>query len=586
MRRAPADRLAAVFAASRVRAIAPGELVDADIEAAAPSRERLLRLGFITLLAVFALGGVAIVTRNTDAAILSLHDLDEYAFLLVVSRMLEGIKALDPMRALNISFYSYGYGFFTPLLAISAPFTNARAYDLALIAMRGLSLACTVGLLALAGRWLKARTGSWAYGIVAVLALSTMLAFLHQAVWIHPEAMMSLVLLALFVAAGSMDLGRWHTLVFLGALAGLALATKLQAVIYLPFVGLLVMYRAAEPVDGDPARRALAAIRTGAVFAAAAVAVYLVLTPILFHPVGLGAFLKDLTENLESNRTNHFSGHLPSAADKLAMLARELLPLSIALLAIAAVTAGAVVRRVPLRERAPELTFLAAGLVTAAYLFVTVEKTWAHYYGFSYILLVLGFMALAAPILRRTRYEHLALAAVGALALVVSTTRLPAFIGPYIEPQAADAATAAHVAALVKPVLPTTAAPHILISPRTPFAFDALGLSISQVAFIAGPLDFEQHDAVELIILRRNDEYFLPASLARTDIRGRNIVEARRNIDLAIGGQRPDFRLCASDPVVLILCNRRQLYPPGIRPGNLPRTSGHPSPIVSRAPLQ
>jgi hypothetical protein len=384
--------------------------------------------------------------------------------------------------------------------------------------------------------------------------------FVRQALWVHPEPLMNLGLIVAVIAGGRASLARRSDLLLCAVAAGFALSAKFQTLIYLPFVFATPVLQAtitSEP--GTLVSRVSAAVKTGAVLGLVCIATYLILDPFMLHPVGQHEFYKDLQENIASNKTNHFRGVIPTASDKLRMFGTEFFPASLSgLVTIAGLVLTWLDRR-NWRNYIMELTVLGGAWITAAYIFLTVNKTWPHYYITSYIWLALAVLAMIGANVERLRAGRPALVAVGFTAgvallatIVVRADDIRKHF-PVIPPKAK--ADALQLARLVRPHMPPQVQKaRMLISPNTSFAATELGLRISRVQPIAGPLTDEDLKGVDLLVIRKDDIYFSPTQLRRDDGFGQGTRRGRGLLDGMLIGRNADMTLCDQDARAFVFC--------------------------------
>jgi hypothetical protein len=519
---------------------------------------------FCAAIAIFALFALFTISRNVDPSTLSLYDPDENAFLIVLDRMFNGFVSGNLRDALNISFFNYGYGFFFPLLILSSPALAFKSYAAAIFIARATSVLAAIALMLVGAKYIRGRTAGWWWPLCWILALLAMPGFVRQSLWVHPEPLMNLGLIVAVLAGERSSLARRGDLLLCAVAAGFALSAKFQTLIYLPFVFAAPIVRALLISEtGTFVSRVWTAAKTGIALGAVCIATYLILNPFMLHPVGLHEFYKDLQENIASNKTNHFRGTIPTSSDKLRMLGAEFLPVYLAgLITIASLLAAWLDRR-NWRSYIAVLAILTGAWVTALYIFLTVNKTWAHYYITSYIWLVLAAVLMIGANVERLRAARPWLVSVGIAtgAILVATIAFRAdniqkhF--PVVPPKAM--VEALQLARLVQPHMPEQVQKaRVLISPNTSFAATELGLRISRVQPISGPLTDEDLKGVDLLVIRKEDIYFSPAQLRRGDAFGEGTRRARGLLNKMQAGQTAEMRLCAQDARALVFCRAKR----------------------------
>ena len=499
--------------------------------------------------------------HNLDIGLVSKRSIDEYFFILVLSRMFEGMLSLDPRNFFNISFFSYGFPYFFLQMVLTIPAQLAHSYEAMLIIARSFSLAWALGALALSAWWIRRRTGSWVYALLAVWLMIAMPGFVHMTTIMHPDTMMNFFLLTAFVAAAELEPARRRDVVIVGLLCGLGACAKIQIVIYIPFVAMLLGARVLMAHSGPDNLRARLVPAAGAVGAVGLLTpvTYLVLNPFLVRGEALHAFIHDFRQNMESNATNHFTYVLPTAADKLHMLMQSYVPVPVLVVVAAALVVVAAWRRYPFSKLLPELSMLAAGALSCVYVFVGVEKTWDSYYLPSFILLTVSLISLGGRIAPRGARLQVGLGAALAIALALFALRTPVAIAAPIVDDGPEARESVPIVFLVAGPLKQIADPHIMISSFTPFQFQKLGLRITQVIYVSGALNAEQMDKANILVIRKNDIYFEPVLLARKGPAGAELRQSRKRIDTMRAGKDNDFLLCAENVTALVFC-RRSVY--------------------------
>jgi len=519
---------------------------------------------FCAAIAGFVLFALFTISRNVDPSTLSLYDPDENAFLIVLDRMFNGFVSGNLRDALNISFFNYGYGFFFPLLILSSPALALKSYGAAIFIARATSVLATIALMLVGAKYIRERTGGWWWPLCWILALLAMPGFVRQSLWVHPEPLMNLGLIVAVLTGVRASLARRGDLLLCAVAAGFALSAKFQTLIYLPFVFAAPVLRAS--MTGEPGTlvaRIWAAAKTGAVLGLVCVVTYLILDPFMLHPVGQHEFYKDLQENIASNKTNHFRGIIPTSSEKFRMLGREFFPIYLSGLVTMAGLVLTWLDRRNWRNYIMELAILGGAWITAAYIFLTVNKTWPHYYITSYVWLALAVLAMIGANVERLRAAWPALVSVGVtggvalLATIVVRADDVRRHFPMVPPKAK--ADALQLAELVRPHMPPqTKNARMLISPNTSFAATELGLRISRVQPIAGPLTDEDLKGVDLLVIRKDDIYFSPAQLRRDDAFGEGARHARGLLDGMLVGRNADMRLCAQNDRALVFCGAKR----------------------------
>jgi hypothetical protein len=199
---------------------------------------------------------------------------------------------------------------------------------------------------------------------------------------------------------------------------------------------------------------------------------------------------------------------------------------------------------------------LICSLVTGLYIFVVVQKLWESYYLTSFTLFAIAFAASIGRIEAERAPCRFVIILSLALALGLIAARTPSAIASAVVDDGPSERLSAPVVALIADVQERVNIRQLLISPYTPLQFQKLGLRLTQIRFIARPLDERQMKAADAILLRKNDCYFDAALLANQTPQGSEVRSARTMIDLIRTGKDSEFALCAESDNVLILCRR------------------------------
>jgi 4-amino-4-deoxy-L-arabinose transferase-like glycosyltransferase len=496
--------------------------------------------------------------HNLNLGIVSHRSVDEFFFVRVLARMYDGMLALDARNFFNISFFNYGFPYFFAQMILSMPALMTHSLSAVLLIARSFSLAWTVAAMLLGAWWVARRTGSWAFALLAFWLVAAMPGIVEMSTVAHPDTMMSFFLLAAFVAAAELDPARSRSILIVAGLCGLGACAKIQIGMYLPFVGAFLALRVFLDRAGAVAwpSRAVSAVKAGAAVGLLPPLIYLVLNPFLLRGEAFHAFLRDFRENMESNATNHFAYALPTASDKLDMLTHSYYPASAVLAAVAVLALLAAWRRLAVRDLIPEIAIAGTGLLTATYIFISVQKIWTSYYLPSFVLLAVALVSLAGRAAPAGRAARIGTGLALAGALLAVALRLPSAVVARIFDDGPDLRQSEMYVSLVAEPLKHIRNARVMLTPYTPFEFERLGLRITQVTVVAGTLGAYETDKADMLVLRKNDMYFDRVQLAQQSPRGVEIRQSRARIESMLAGTEKEFLLCAQNSAAYVFCRR------------------------------
>jgi hypothetical protein len=315
--------------------------------------------------------------RYLNIGFLSTYSVDEYAFHGSLLNMYHGVMDLNIKELFSFKFYSYGFIFFLINLIGTFPFFLFHQTELTIYIPRLITSIFAVGSLYVIYLTAKQYLNK-TYSLFIVILLLCMPGFWKNGFWFHPDWMMTffLCLSVYFLQKDQWSYGRdfWKANIFVG----IAMAVKVQAITFYPFVGLYIYY---DLIFSRDTRGFL----NQSVLLLKAVAIHLfiffMLNPYLLHPAGLKAFTASFIENMASNATNHGRVGTISLIDKLANPVDFYYLNPVLFFSLVAVSGYLIIKQFSSQARKSMLPMVAFFFLTnILYLFLLVNKDWNHYY--------------------------------------------------------------------------------------------------------------------------------------------------------------------------------------------------------------
>lgn len=489
-----------------------------------------------TFLALLFVAGVSLLNYDTASIPFSMAAEDEFAFFRVVLRMYDSLWPFDARNFFNISFQTYGMAWFLSQLMVGAPFFALSDWDSAILAFRTLPSLWAAGTVVLASALCLRVTGCRTAAAICGLWLVCMPGFWTNAMWTHPDHMMTFFVVAAIYRAWLSATSR-RDIIAVAALFAVAMSSKFPAVLFWPAVGILFT---------DFRGGIAAAVGRVAMLGLATLGFYVVFDPYLLHPLGAWALWDDLLRNIESNRTNHGLYTVPTFSEKLGLLHQYYINgITIIVVALAFLVA---------RVRSNQFALaIAAGILVPAAMMMTANKLWESYYLTPFCLLPV----LSISVAGHDRRARLLLAA-GAFFTATGWWSLV--------PNAHYAGLSRHAvvaeAAAVSTAIAAAPAPvhSIAISPFTALSPELAGLRPSAIRTIDGQRFEEAVLGVSHIVLRKDDIYFDDAHLADATRQNLPYVAERQRLRGEVrrmrAGAHPDFMQCSETKGLVILCRK------------------------------
>jgi len=474
------------------------------------------------LLIIVGLGLTYFNLHNLNIAFLSLHNLDEYAFFGSLMTMYEGILNLNPKQFFAFGFYNYGVIFFFGNLIVSLPGLLLKKSALTIFLPRMLTsffaLFSLIYISKISSKYLNKKNSY----LLLTLAV-TMPAFWLNAAWFHPDWIMTsfLILCVYFFQQDNFKYKRnfWLGILFFS----LALSTKLQALTFYP---LIFLYVFALQISQKSLKNLAMQIKTFLKAIGTSILFFIITNPYLLHPLGFQTFWNFFLDNLDSNATNHGSNYLPTLSDKiLTMFDTCYLPIFLFIpFSIIVLYWSLQYFRKNKKENLFFGTIALTTLINYVYFFFFVNKNWQHYYLATFFL---SFLILI-PFFKKfkTKTQSIVLLCIVSLSLLFHFSDYQTKFKQHLQiPETTLKKATVESNSLVEILKnQTNSTSQILISPKTSFEYEKLGISFQNIHIIYGPLQeymfnetlcvqkykmkINKCNPKDFIILKKDDIYF------------------------------------------------------------------------------
>lgn len=460
--------------------------------------------------------------RFLNIGFLSIHSIDEYAFHGSLLNMYDGLITLDIKKLFSFGFYSYGFGFFFLNLLATAPFFATDNVELSIYIPRIITSLFAVGSLWYIYKIARLYVDKYT-SILISLVVITMPGFWKNAFWFHPDWMMTffIVLSIYFLAKDSWNFKKyfWWASVALG----LSLATKIQAITFLPFVFIYLYYDNIRFVNLEGTlQKTLLLLK----FFALTFLVFVFVNPYLLHPSGLKAFVTSFKQNMNSNVINHGSNVNVTIGDKISD-AIDFYYLDTIMFYAFLIGSFYLMFMLLKRDSKKSIMPIVAiyFVINVIYLFTMVNKSWQHYYLTIFIITPI----ILVPFIERFskyRYYLLGILLIGQVSTHASEYKYIYKTGYHPEREISKEQQNIISNSLIKVFSGyVNKDSNILISPYQPFDYNKLGLGFQSLHILYEPLSLNmfQLDAfleksitkdpskfkqINFIVLSKEDIYF------------------------------------------------------------------------------
>ena len=467
--------------------------------------------------------------RHLNLGYLSMHSIDEYAFHGSLQTMYEGLVSFDIKKLFSFGFYSYGFGFFAINLLATAPFFATNNTEMAIYVPRLITSLFAVGSL-----YFIYKIAIFHIDKISALLLTILIvcmpAFWRNALWFHPDWMMTffIVLTVYFLSKDNWDLRKyfWYSSISFGV----ALATKVQAITFLPVIFLYIFY------SNFQHQNILDLFSKSKMFLKSiflSFSIFVLVNPYLIHPTGLKAFISSFIENMKSNATNHGLDVKVTLMDKINN-AVDFYYLDIFVFFGLILISFFLVSLIFKKEKEKSLIQIMSVyfLLNIGYLFLMVNKDWHHYY---LTLFVVSPLILIPLLMKYQKFKYILL---GGLVFFQLATHLQEYkivltqgYHPEKEMNVNDMKKISD-SLIVDIKSFTNQNTNILIEAYVPFDYELLSLKYQNIHVIYGPIarnmfeldafleksnskDPAKFKIKDFIILSKNSIYFDQARLSK-----------------------------------------------------------------------
>lgn len=530
--------------------------------------KRYMKIVFIVLMFIFALIVTVANLQNLEIGFVSNRSIDEWAFFSVINSMTSAYEQGKVKAFLDYHFLSYGFPYFFIQWLLTYPAMKALDYNSVLFIMREFSLFWVLGYVLLVFIWVARRTESAILALICSLVLLLQPGMWKEAMHIHPDHMMTFFLIATFMFLDfSGKANRWRPSIIAGILFALALSSKIQAFIYLPAVLILLswdVYRFTSKAiifkeivhlflrkDNllEVSRRLFLFLVTG-------VSLWCLLNPYILQDWGWERFVHNFSHDMKSNATNHFAYNVVPLDTKLNMLSWNYYNMS-TWLSFYVITLFSLIMVDSKTKRVVSALFLVS-VIVMAYLLFFVNKSWHHYYLTLFVLITVMMFLSIGSIEKYVDIKKILLTGVVLLISLNAVAHTIIKILPTIEGKVKDNTNnikrSLQLESKLRDFESLNEKTIIVISPRTPFRFEKIGIPFSNIKVIWGPLKKAYAEQGDILIIRKDDHYFDGERSKGENEQAKKYREARSYLDEIIEGRSQLFKMCTETQHEYIFC--------------------------------
>ena len=251
--------------------------------------------------------------RYLELGFLQNYSPDEYAFHGSFLNMYEGVMSLDIKKIFTFNFYSYGFGFFALNLFAISPFIAMENWEMAIYIPRLIVSFFAISSIYLIFKIAKGYLDNISSILISLIAIS-MPGFWINSFMLRPNWMM-IFFIILTIYYLSKDAWKYKNNFWWGSISfGLAIATKIQAITFIPSIFLYVFYNNLQNKNNF---NFLSKLKLFIKTLLLSFSVFVLTNPYIIHPEGFKAFTNSFLSNLASNKTNHDSAIVYSITEKI-----------------------------------------------------------------------------------------------------------------------------------------------------------------------------------------------------------------------------------------------------------------------------
>ena len=466
--------------------------------------------------------------RYLELGFLQNYSADEYAFHGSFLNMFEGVMSLDIKKIFTFNFYSYGFSFFALNLFAISPFIAMENWEMTIYIPRLIVSLFAISSIYLIFKIAKDYLDNISSILISLIAIS-MPGFWINSFMLRPNWMMTFFII-LTIYYLSKDAWKNENNFWWGSVAfGLAIATKIQAITFIPLIFLYIFYdNLQNKINFNFFLKLKLFIKTLLL----SFSVFVLTNPYIIHPVGFKAFTNSFLDALASNTTNHGSvisysitekinnAINPFYFDKYIFIIFILISLFLSL-------------KILKKNDSKNIFYIVAFyfFINICYMLIFVNKDWQQYY----LPLLITAPLLLIPLIKK--YEKIKFYILIGLLMIQVITYFPMykiiFLKDYGVPKKVIGKNITKKE-LMKDISNSlindlknhiTKDTNILIENGIPFDFLSLGLSYHNIQIIYGPLQKSMFDSeaylkssklknlknfkeIEFIILSKTSIYF------------------------------------------------------------------------------
>jgi len=241
--------------------------------------------------------------RYLELGFLRNYSSDGYAFHGSLLNMFEGVVSLDIKKIFTFDFYSYGFGFFALNLFATFPFIAMENWEMTIYIPRIIVSVFAISSIYLIFKIARDYLDNISSILLSLIAIS-MPGFWINTFYFRPNWMMTFFII-LTIYYLSKDAWKNENNFWRGSISfGLAIATKIQAITFIPLIFLYIFYdNLQNKTNFNFFSKSKLFIKTLLL----SLSVFVFTNPYIIHPVGFKAFTNSFLDALASNTTNHGS---------------------------------------------------------------------------------------------------------------------------------------------------------------------------------------------------------------------------------------------------------------------------------------
>jgi|GEM_PF-3796491 len=261
--------------------------------------------------------------RDLDIGLLHIRNSDEAIILQGVSRMMEGVKTLNPVQFFRYGLYAYGLPYFLVLLSAAFPFLWLQKWAEVIFISRMISPLFALITLYLIYKVSRQYIGKIPSIVLLCIAI-TPSTFWKSIGMIHPDWMMIFfIILSLYCFHKDLLHFKkwfWYGVIFLGVAISVKYIALTLIGIPLSFLGYTFLTQKQKTLATF-----LKKTKQGVTIFAIILAVFIIGNIYIIHPTGFKAFMSSLNEIIGIVQDNKYIFQSPNVIQKLSLLHHDFL---------------------------------------------------------------------------------------------------------------------------------------------------------------------------------------------------------------------------------------------------------------------